>query len=206
MAFNAEQAGAYILLLCYQWMNGTVPNDDQELCAIGRCSAAALVVVKRKFIPAETPGQLVNHRLESIRQEQDAYRTRQAEYGKAGGRPAKGLPKGSQRVAKGLPKGSQTSLPLPQPPSLTPAQPSTLVESASPSTSQEDFFAECRSNPAYAGIDVDREWHKMSAWCLANRQKPTRRRFVNWLNRADKPLTEYRNPKIPPGFSGASVC
>ncbi len=78
------------------------------------------------------------------------------------------------------------------------------MEPASPSTSQEDFFAECRSNPAYTGIDVDREWHKMSAWCLANRQKPTRRRFVNWLNRADKPLAPYRNPNIPPGYSGAS--
>lgn len=78
------------------------------------------------------------------------------------------------------------------------------MEPASPSASQEDFFAECRVNPAYTGIDVDREWHKMSAWCLANRQKPSRRRFVNWLNRADKPLTPYRNPNVPPGYSGAS--
>ena len=28
----------------------------------------------------------------------------------------------------------------------------------------------------------------MSEWCRANRKEPTRRRFVNWLNRTDRPV------------------
>jgi hypothetical protein len=54
--------------------------------------------------------------------------------------------------------------------------------------SDEDWLKELATNPAYDGLDVAREFSKMQAWCAANRKQATRRRFVNWLNRADKPL------------------
>ena len=44
------------------------------------------------------------------------------------------------------------------------------------------------SDPAYTGIDVQREFLKMSNWCSAHNRQPTRRRFVNWLNRIERPL------------------
>ena len=58
---------------------------------------------------------------------------------------------------------------------------------AAPSTDAE-WIKSLRDNPAYAGIDVERELGKMTAWCSANQKQPSRRRFVNWLNRAEKPM------------------
>jgi hypothetical protein len=56
-------------------------------------------------------------------------------------------------------------------------------------TSDADWLASLAADPTYAGIDVTREYGKMTAWCKAHRKEPTRRRFVNWLNRVDKPMT-----------------
>ena len=56
-------------------------------------------------------------------------------------------------------------------------------------TSDADWLASLASDSTYAGIDVSREYGKMTAWCKAHRKEPTRRRFVNWLNRVDKPMT-----------------
>ena len=55
-------------------------------------------------------------------------------------------------------------------------------------TNDADWLKELSAKPAYQGIDVAREHGKMQAWCAANRKQPTRRRFVNWLNRVEKPL------------------
>ena len=33
-----------------------------------------------------------------------------------------------------------------------------------------------------------REFDKMTAWCTVNRKQPSRRRFINWLNRAERPM------------------
>lgn len=52
----------------------------------------------------------------------------------------------------------------------------------------DEWLAEMKKNPAYAGIDIDRVKGKMEAWCLTNNKSPTRRRLVNWLNREDKPM------------------
>lgn len=41
---------------------------------------------------------------------------------------------------------------------------------------------------AYEGIDVMREYRKMLSWCQVNKKSPTRKRFINWLNRAERPL------------------
>lgn len=58
---------------------------------------------------------------------------------------------------------------------------------ASP-TSDAEWLAELSKNTAYDGIAIGAEYAKMQAWCGANHKQPTRRRFVNWLNRADKPM------------------
>lgn len=61
--------------------------------------------------------------------------------------------------------------------------------------SDSEWLASLKSNPAYVGIDVDREHGKMLAWCQVNRKQPTRRRFITWLNRAERPL-EGGSPKF----------
>lgn len=53
---------------------------------------------------------------------------------------------------------------------------------------EEEWFAELKTNPLYHGIDIDREYQKMIEWCKPRNFQPTRRRFVNWMNKSDKPL------------------
>lgn len=55
-------------------------------------------------------------------------------------------------------------------------------------TSDEDWLADLAKNPAYAAIDVRVELGKMQAWCSANGKQASRKRFVNWLNRAERPI------------------
>lgn len=50
------------------------------------------------------------------------------------------------------------------------------------------WLADLAKDPAYVGIDVALQLGKMQRWCEVNRKEPTRRRFVNWLNRTEKPL------------------
>jgi len=58
-------------------------------------------------------------------------------------------------------------------------------------TSDEDWLNGLTTDPAFTCLDVRREHAKMAAWCRETNKQPTRRRFVNWLNRCDKP-TEGR--------------
>lgn len=73
------------------------------------------------------------------------------------------------------------------------------MEGNSPAAlNDEQYLESLKGNPAYAGIDVGLEYGKMCAWCDANRKVATRRRFVNWLNRADRPINGHA-PKRPDG-------
>lgn len=56
-----------------------------------------------------------------------------------------------------------------------------------PSVSDEDWLKGLEQSSAYSGVNVVVEFEKMKHWCLANNCQPTRRRFVNWLNRC-RPL------------------
>ena len=49
-------------------------------------------------------------------------------------------------------------------------------------------MAQLEIQTAYNLIDVRREYSKMQAWCGVNRKTPTRRRFISWLNRIEKPM------------------
>ena len=55
-------------------------------------------------------------------------------------------------------------------------------------TKDELWLMQLEINPAYNLTDVRREYAKMQAWCSVNRKMPTRRRFVAWLNRVEKPM------------------
>jgi hypothetical protein len=61
-------------------------------------------------------------------------------------------------------------------------------EPASRKDADEKFVAALRENPAYKGIDLDKELGRMDGWLSTpagkGRQK-TRRFIVNWLNRCD---------------------
>jgi hypothetical protein len=50
------------------------------------------------------------------------------------------------------------------------------------------WFESLKQNPAYQGLDIDRELAKCHTWCETNLKLWSRKRFVNWLNRAERPL------------------
>lgn len=63
--------------------------------------------------------------------------------------------------------------------------------------SDKDFLTALKENPAYKGIDIDRELAKMDAWFLTPKgqgRKKTKRFIVNWLNKIDVPLQEDKKP------------
>jgi transcriptional regulator of met regulon len=71
--------------------------------------------------------------------------------------------------------------------------------------SVEDWLKELEADKTYAGIDVRREYGKMLNWCKLRSKKPTQRRFVNWLNNAEKSLPaehaarqDYKRNYLPP--------
>ena len=67
------------------------------------------------------------------------------------------------------------------------APPSPRVAKATPLT-DEEFLNSLEGNPTYEGLNIKQEYGKMVAWCSANRKQPNRRRFVNWINRCDRPM------------------
>ena len=60
----------------------------------------------------------------------------------------------------------------------------------------EDWLKELESDPTYSGIDVRTEYGKMLNWCKVRKKQPTRRRFINWLNNAEKPLPAQHAARV----------
>lgn len=52
----------------------------------------------------------------------------------------------------------------------------------------DEWIASLKTNPAFRALDVDDQLLRCRAWCDANGKTCTRRRFTNWLLRADRPL------------------
>ena len=57
-----------------------------------------------------------------------------------------------------------------------------------PTLSDDAWLKTLEDNPIYEGLEVRVLHGKMLVWCENNGKKPTRRRFVNWLNREEKPM------------------
>ncbi len=68
--------------------------------------------------------------------------------------------------------------------------------------SDSEWLLSLRESDAYKGMDIDRLYGKMKHWCEVNNKKPTRKRFVNWLNREDIPLNGGNVEKELPAYTG----
>ena len=71
---------------------------------------------------------------------------------------------------------------------------------------EEQFLAQLKADPELAGVAFDKELTKCQYWCR-NQQPPvqaTRRRIVNWMNRADRAVGTGQSaaPKADPGPAG----
>jgi len=62
-----------------------------------------------------------------------------------------------------------------------------------PKLSDEEWMQALKNNPAYKGINIEIEHSKCIAWFDNKGITVSRQRFLNWLNRADKPLKKGEN-------------
>ncbi len=81
---SAEEVGGYIRLLCHQWTKGGIPNDQERAARMaGLMGSPSIGYVLAKFSPCDD-GMLRNTRLEQVRDQQTAFKAKQAVSGKAG--------------------------------------------------------------------------------------------------------------------------
>jgi hypothetical protein len=80
--------------------------------------------------------------------------------------------------------------------SLSLNSPSSSVQKKQ-SLTDSDWLDCLSASPAYAGIDVKREHAKMVEWCNLKRKQATRNRFLNWLNRVEKPMQANARHALP---------
>lgn len=81
-----------------------------------------------------------------------------------------------------------------EPKSSAPA--SRLSASLLDKDSLEAWLSELQADEAYKGLAVRMLYAKMLRWCEVNGKKPSKRRFINWLNREDQALPAV--PKFTP--------
>ena len=175
LGMSAEAVGAYIRLLCYQWDNGAVPDSDDFIMRCGGiANPHAVAEVRLKF--GKTTEGLKNSRLEDVRAKQADYRQKQAING------AKRWVGNAKPMPSHMPNACSPS-PTPSP------TPNKTLGAVAPPTSDTEWLSMLAINTAYFGIDVKREYAKAGSWCEANKKQLTRRRFVNWLNRAERPMS-----------------
>ena len=203
-----EEEGAYMRLLCYCWIQGHLPADPEKLARLigkgGSTTLATVVAAMFKKDPTN-PERLIHDRLEEERVKQAEWAKKSSLGGKASAaarNPSKGgsttlkpneqgwLPNGANQKATLQSSSSSSSSELLETVSKTlgerAGKPAPTAK-AKP-MSDDEWLAKLSADPAYAGIDVPMQHHKMRNWCDVNRKEPTRRRFVNWLNRCDKPM------------------
>ncbi|MBG8552334.1 DUF1376 domain-containing protein [Hymenobacter sp. BT594] len=101
---SLEAEGAYVRLLSYCWREGSIPANPALLSAM--CKYADVKVIKAAlalFTKVGAPsGRLIHKRLEEERGKQEAFREKQIENGKRGGRPRKDLGNPNETQTKGL--------------------------------------------------------------------------------------------------------
>jgi len=112
MHLNAQQHGAYLLLLMHSWCNGPLPNDDRQLAAIARLDVPTwqrrvAPVVRPFFHEGEGGSVLTQGRLERERERVKGISDRRAASGRKGAEVSRGGM--ANGVANGVANGQQTS-------------------------------------------------------------------------------------------------
>lgn len=86
-SWNNEEVGIYFRLLMYQWVNGSIPSDPKRLSRIVRISAKKFQkrwqILKQKFTKKDEDN-LVNLKMEKVRDAQARYREGQSKHGLKG--------------------------------------------------------------------------------------------------------------------------
>lgn len=109
---SPHEVGVVIRLLCHQWNRAFLPNDMEKLQRLAGGNVSDDVLSK---FPVAQDGTRKNVRLENERAKQLAYREKQSNFGKTGGRPPKGSKKGTLSKPLSEPLGVPLQLPFADP-------------------------------------------------------------------------------------------
>ena len=180
-SWTIEEVGIYTRLLFYQWVNGSIPMDGIRLSRIAGCSLKTFRKswdeIHLKFSPWDHEN-LVNLRLEESRKKQEEYHNARKSGGIATAKKRWGEKK---RDSSANSSANSSSVALHSSSSNKEKREKKII-------SDDEWLKTLEDNPIYEGIDVRVLYGKMLVWCQNNGKKPTRRRFVNWLNREDRPV------------------
>ena len=85
MLMSLEELGAYIKLLCSNWLEGSIPDDINKLARLCSITPGEMEQIWTSLKPCfkpkgkRYPGMLINSRLETERKKQRAFRKKQSE-------------------------------------------------------------------------------------------------------------------------------
>ena len=186
MVFSAEDVGAYMRLLCYQWGNGAIPSRKELVDRIAGCVVGPDVMAK--FPDGR------NARMEREREKQADYRAQQSAKGKASAqaRLNRGStvvqPSGEPKVNSPSPSPSPISNTVTEsnsedsPPALSPK--AAKVRRKAETETDEDWISDLEKMDCFRLVSVRNELGLAQAWCAAHSRQCTRQFFNRWLLRS----------------------
>ncbi len=92
MAMTLAERGAYITLICWCWLEGSVPTEMAALARLCKVSTPIFARLWPALEPCFEPiaaNCMIQPRIERERKKQETYREMKAEAGRLGGRPPK---------------------------------------------------------------------------------------------------------------------
>lgn len=204
------QEGAYFRLLCYDWSNDGIPDDDQILSSLSRLGEGwfngGSTAIKKCFEPhPEKYGFLTNGRLEKEREKQKIWREKSSIGGKKSAESRRN--KSKSQSDESLKGGSTNNDEM--------VEPKANISSSSSSSSsnsitnrntidtctQQGWDADAgwsgidsdfrdRMAKAYPNVVLDRELDAMHEWLLSNPRKANKKNWrafiTNWLNKVQR--------------------
>ena len=219
--------------------DGFIPSRDLGLVYPGtprdRLAALVKILIRERLLHVASPGRAMNctsgncrrfrtaedgflmhdfHDYQPSRAEVVQRRRIRAASGRHGGEiSAKHRKQLASLLGEGRVKQLASPVANPVPSRPVPSRPELQKQEAkvrSVVLADDRFIVALKANPAYAGLDVDRELGKLDAWLLTPRgqgKQKTRQRIVNWLNRAERPV--QIGPGVPmyrPNHSLTCAC
>lgn len=201
--------GAYITLLSFCWIEGSIPSDLGKLARLLGVDSSAMAELWEElwlcFSIATTDAQrLVNPRLDEERRKQELHQKERQESGRKGAKSRWKNEITSYSSAKAQPIAKPMAEPIanhgfsfPSSSSIEEKKTATSTGSLSRGTSprsrasripDSEWLKELQAKPAYQALDVVQIFSKAEVWCEMKGKQLTRARFVNWLNREDRPI------------------
>jgi len=181
-----EEEGAYIRLLCFCWIEGSIPNDPERLARLCKGGSTTLLtnVLNCFTQDPNDPSRLVHKRLEQEREKQRAWREKSAQGGRRSAHKRK-TPKTISAQQGGSSNGQAARLKGGDTFQSSSSSSSSIVV-GEPRATVENFLVMLKADPKYQSLNIDIEHAQAEAWTSKRNVRLTRQFFIDWLDRSLK--------------------